>query len=159
MSGQPSRARRPLAEARRVQADPCRDPHSNARLAGYLTTWYCVFVKKRSRLKPTLRARPLLTSSQAAELRDLFKVLANDTRLRLLHAVARASELCVSDLAATVGMRPQAVSNQLQRLVDRGILGARRNGHNVYYRIIDPCVPTLLDRGWCLAEDAREGRP
>ncbi len=113
----------------------------------------------RSRLKPTLRTRPLLTPRQAAELRSLFKVLANETRLRLLHAVARAGELCVSDLAATIGMRPQAVSNQLQRLVDRGILGARRNGQNVYYRITDPCVPTLLDRGWCLAEDAREAAP
>jgi ArsR family transcriptional regulator, lead/cadmium/zinc/bismuth-responsive transcriptional repressor len=114
---------------------------------------------RRSRSKPTLRARPLLTPRQAAELRSLFKVLGNDTRLRLLHAVARAGELCVSDLAATIGMRPQAVSNQLQRLVDRRILGARRNGHNVYYRITDPCVPTLLDRGWCLAEDARESMP
>ncbi len=70
--------------------------------------------------------------------------------------MARAGELCVSDLAATIRMRPQAVSNQLQRLVDCGILGARRNGHNVYYRITDRCVPALLDRGWCLVEDARE---
>jgi DNA-binding transcriptional ArsR family regulator len=116
-------------------------------------------MRKPSRSKPALRARPLLTPSQAAELRGLFKVLANDTRLRLLHAFTRAGELCVSDLAAKIGMRPQAVSNQLQRLVDRGILGARRNGHNVYYRITDPCVTTLLDQGWCLAEDARERRP
>ncbi len=113
----------------------------------------------RKRSKPTLRARPLLTPKQASELRGLFKVLADDTRLRLLHAVARAGELCVGDLATTIRMRPQAVSNQLQRLADRGILGARRNGHNVYYRITDPCVPVLLDRCWCLVEDAREPTP
>ncbi len=116
-------------------------------------------MRKPSRSKPRLRARPLLTPRQAAELRGLFKVLANDTRLRLLHAIARAGELCVTDLAATIGMRPQAVSNQLQRLVDRQIVGARRNGHNVYYRITDPCVPTLLDRGWCLAEEVRGATP
>jgi DNA-binding transcriptional ArsR family regulator len=106
--------------------------------------------------KPALRDRPLITPEMAAELMGLFKVLANDTRLRLLHALARADELCVTELAETVGMAPQAVSNQLQRLVDRGILGFRRNGNNVYYRIVDPCVPDLLERGLCLAEDAKE---
>jgi len=35
-------------------------------------------------------------------------------------------------------MTPQAVSNQLQRLGDRGILAARRNGNSVFYRIADP---------------------
>jgi len=108
--------------------------------------------------KPDLRERPLLTPEQASELEDMFKILANDSRLRLLHALARAGELRVSDLAEAVGMTPQAVSNQLQRLVDRSILGSRRNGNNIYYRIVDPCVTSLLDLGLCLAEDARERR-
>src|SRR3954463_1024408 len=102
--------------------------------------------------KPALNERPLLTPEQATGLMGVFKVLANDTRLRLLHALARAGELCVSDLAAAVGMKPQAVSNQLQRLVDRAILGCRRRGNNVYYRITDVCVVTLLDQGICLTE-------
>lgn len=106
--------------------------------------------------KPSLLRRSLISTSEAAELMGVFKILANDTRLRLLHALARAEELCVTDLAQTVDMRPQAVSNQLQRLVDRGILGSRRNGNNVYYRIVDPCVPVLLDQGLCLTEDARK---
>lgn len=109
--------------------------------------------------KPALRDRPLITAEQAVELMGVFKVLANDTRLRLLHALARADELCVTELAEAVAMTPQAVSNQLQRLVDRGILGSRRNGNNIYYRIVDPCVPDLLDRGLCLGEDAEERRP
>src|SRR6266508_5403269 len=106
--------------------------------------------------KPPLRERPLLASSQASRLMALFKVLASDTRLRLLHALVRSDELSVGDLARTVGMTPQAVSNQLQRLIDRGILAARRNGNSVYYRISDPCVPALLDQGLCLAEDSQE---
>jgi len=82
----------------------------------------------------------------------LFKVFANDTRLRLLHALVREGELCVTELAEAVGMKPQAVSNQLQRLVDRGILSVRREGINMCYRIEDPCVPVLLERGICLIE-------
>jgi DNA-binding transcriptional ArsR family regulator len=84
-----------------------------------------------------------------------FKMLANGTRLRMLHALVRAGELCVSEIADALAMKPQAVSNQLQRLADRGIVESRRDGLQVYYRIVDPCVVSLLDQGWCLAEDAR----
>ena len=108
--------------------------------------------------KPELRDRPLIRPDEAANVMGLFKVLANDTRLRLLHALARAGELCVTDLAEAVEMTPQAVSNQLQRLVDRGILASRRDGNSIHYRIVDACVPKLLDYGLCLAEDARMRR-
>ena len=105
--------------------------------------------------KPSLAARELLTEAQAGELRGMFKVLASETRLRLLHALERAGELCVNDLAAAVEMAPQAVSNQLQRMADRGIVVARREGSSVIYRIADPCVTALLELGLCQAEDAR----
>lgn len=103
--------------------------------------------------KPELSDRPLIDDREAARLSRLFKVLANDSRLRLLHPLARDGELCVSDLAAAADMTPQAVSNQLQRLVDRGVLEARRAGNNVFYRVADPCVTSLLDLGLCLTED------
>ncbi len=109
--------------------------------------------------KPALKERPQLSLEQAAELEDLFKVLANDTRLRLLHALARKGEACVSDLAEAVAMTPQAVSNQLQRMVGQGILRSRRDGNNIYYRVHDPCVTVLLDRALCLVEEARQNRP
>jgi DNA-binding transcriptional ArsR family regulator len=101
---------------------------------------------------PPLAERPLLDLRQAGELAGLFKILANDTRLRLLQALCRDGEVCVSDLAAMVGMRPQAVSNQLQRLVDRRILATRRQGTSIFYRVVDPCVPSLLELGLCLME-------
>ncbi len=106
--------------------------------------------------KPSLRQRSLLSLQEAAEIRDLFTILANETRLRLLHALVQAGELCVTELAERLGMKPQAISNQLQRLTDRKILTTRREGNHIYYRIVDPCVPTLLHRGICLVEDTRE---
>ncbi|MHC4416631.1 MAG: ArsR/SmtB family transcription factor [Planctomycetota bacterium] len=108
--------------------------------------------------KPALADRRLLSNGSAAELAGLFKVLASDTRLRLLHALVRDGELCVSELCRQVRMKPQAVSNQLQRLADWGIVDSRRDGLQVFYRITDPCVPELLDRGLCLLEDAKERR-
>jgi len=105
--------------------------------------------------RPRLEQRELLDGALADELADTFKMLANDTRLRLLHALARAGELCVSDLAAELEVAPQALSNQLQRLADRRIVASRREGNRILYRIIDSCVPALLDLGLCLTEEAR----
>lgn len=106
--------------------------------------------------KPSVKKRPLLSAKQAACLAAIFKILANDTRLRILHALTIAQELSVGDIAKKVGMKPQAVSNQLQRLADQGIVGSRREGQSIYYQIIDPCVEGLLEQGLCLAEDAAE---
>ncbi len=97
--------------------------------------------------------RPI-TANQATELEDLFKILANDTRLRLLHTLACVEEMCVCDLAAAVSMTPQAISNQLQRLANRGIVATRRSGNMIYYRVIDQCIIGLLEKAMCLLDDS-----
>lgn len=106
--------------------------------------------------KPRIEERPLLSVEESAGLEGLFKVLGNQTRLRMLHSMIRAGEMCVTGLADELGMNPSAISNQLQRLVDRGMVSPRRKGNNVYYRVVDTCVANLLDRGLCLMEDTRE---
>ncbi len=103
--------------------------------------------------KPSAGQRPLIDAPRASALSRLFKVFANDTRLRLLHALERGGEVCVNDLAEAIEMAPQAVSNQLQRLADRRIVAARRDGTRLYYSIADPCVAGFLDLGLCLLEE------
>ena len=101
------------------------------------------------RPKQPLAARPLIGAVEAERVGILFKSLAHPTRLRLLHALIRVDELSVGDLAYETGMTVQAVSNQLQRLAEVGVVGKRRDGLQALYRVIDPCVPVLLERGWC----------
>jgi ArsR family transcriptional regulator, lead/cadmium/zinc/bismuth-responsive transcriptional repressor len=110
--------------------------------------------KTKTSARPVLANRALIEPGDAARLEGIFKVLANDTRLRLLHALVRAGELNVSQLSELVGMQPSAVSNQLQRLVDKGILSARRDGNFIWYRICDRCVVGLIDLAWCLVESS-----
>ncbi|MBL0210804.1 MAG: winged helix-turn-helix transcriptional regulator [Holophagaceae bacterium] len=105
--------------------------------------------------KASLAERPLLSGPKALELARLFEVLASDTRLRLLHALIRLDDPCMGDLAEAVGMKPQAVSNQLRRLVDMGILDTRRHGNHVHYRIVDTCIAKLMYHGLCLNEEAQ----
>lgn len=107
---------------------------------------------ERRQTNMRLAERPLLSPIEAGGLQSVFKVLANDTRLRLLHSLVRSEELCVSDLSKTLGMKPQAISNQLQRLSDLGILAARRDGNSIYYRIVNGCIAPLLDLALCLTE-------
>ena len=108
--------------------------------------------------KPPLAERPLVTAAQAGDLVGLFKVLGNDTRLRLLHAMHREGEVSVGELADQVRLRMQAVSNQLQRLSDRGMVTSRRDGSRVLYSIADPCIPAVLDLAMCLIEETQKER-
>lgn len=110
--------------------------------------------RKACPAKPSLGDRPLMNVKAAARLADVFGVLASETRLRLLHALERNGEFSPTALADAVGMKVQAVSNQLQLLAARGIVSSRRDGSSVLYRLDDPCIATLLDRGWCLADDS-----
>jgi len=103
--------------------------------------------------KPALDKRSLISPAEASALERTFKVLANGTRLRLLHALVLRPGTSVTDLSRAIAMKPQAVSNQLQRLTDKGILASVRDGTSVRYRVIDPCVVGLLHQGLCLTED------
>lgn len=100
----------------------------------------------------SLAKRALLHPEEAERLAVLFSVLASATRLRLLHSLLRLGDPCMSDLAESVGMKPQAVSNQLRRLVDLGILATRRHGNHVHYRLEDAAVAALLSHGLDLSE-------
>lgn len=61
-----------------------------------------------------------------------FKALADETRLRLLHALYRY-ELSVNELVSILGMGQSRVSRHLKILADAGLLHARRDGLWVFY--------------------------
>src|SRR5438876_11375732 len=107
--------------------------------------------------RPSLKDRPLLSFLEAVKVMALFKMLANDTRICLLHHLVKSGEATVTDLGKTLGMKPQAVSNQLVRLSDTGMLASRRDGNSVFYRVVNGCVSPLLDLALCLMEDEGPG--
>lgn len=104
---------------------------------------------------PPPPSRSLLSEEESLGLERVFTVLASATRLRLLHALTLLDDPCMGELADAVGMKPQAVSNQLRRLVDIGILDTRRHGSHVHYRIVDAGMTRLLQEGLRL----QAGRP
>lgn len=103
-----------------------------------------------------LADRPLLPFVDAVKIMALFKVLANDTRIRILHHIIRSGEATVSAISKTLGLTPQAVSNQLMRLSDTRMLASRREGNNVFYRVENGCVAPLLELALCLMDEERK---
>lgn len=76
---------------------------------------------------------------------DIFRALADPTRVRILHALSHA-ELCVGDLAALLHMTDSAVSHQLRLLRDLRVLRARRDGKLVFYALDDEHIISLFQQ-------------
>jgi DNA-binding transcriptional ArsR family regulator len=87
----------------------------------------------------------LVDRAEAGQLAEQFKLLADPTRTRLLYALLEAGELCVCDLAETVGSPESSVSHALRLLRTAGIVRNRRDGRMIYYSLADAHVRMLLD--------------
>jgi ArsR family transcriptional regulator, lead/cadmium/zinc/bismuth-responsive transcriptional repressor len=98
--------------------------------------------------------REMLGTVPAEELAQLFKVLGDNTRIRILDALFR-SELCVCDLTALLGMNQSAVSHQLRVLRDARIVKSKKQGKNVLYSLDDEHISELVRMG---SEHVRELR-
>lgn len=78
------------------------------------------------------------------ELSDIFKVLSDSTRLRILWAMENG-EMCVNCISGVLGMSVSAVSHQLKTLRQAKLVKSRREGKNIYYSLDDDHVKILLD--------------
>ncbi len=87
----------------------------------------------------------LLPEAELEQLTQLFKLLGDVTRARLLYALLEAGELCVCDLSAATGTPETNVSHALRLLRTTGIVKARRDGRMMFYSLHDSHVRMLLD--------------
>jgi ArsR family transcriptional regulator, arsenate/arsenite/antimonite-responsive transcriptional repressor len=69
------------------------------------------------------------------DLAQLFKLLADETRLRILDLLGARKELCVRDLWQRLGQSQPAVSHHLGLLRMAGLVDTRHEGKHIYYRI------------------------
>lgn len=80
------------------------------------------------------------------ELAELFKVLGDATRVKILYALLNA-EMCVCDIAALLGMTQSAISHQLRVLKQSRLVKYRKDGKVVYYSLDDEHVKHIFDQG------------
>ncbi len=82
----------------------------------------------------------------ATRLAELFQALGDPTRVRIISALSRA-ELCVCDLAASLGMSQSAISHQLRLLRSLRLVRGTKRGRMVYYALDDDHIRGLFESG------------
>ena len=115
----------PLAEPGSVAATECETPHTSD-----------------SRLLAAVQAQ-LLGASTVTAIAEVFKLLGDPTRVRLVDALTHG-ERCVCDLAKLVGLSESAVSHQLRLLRAAHLVRVRRAGRLAFYSLDDHHVVGLV---------------
>ena len=95
--------------------------------------------------KVELARKRIPVPDEAGTLAQLFKLLGDPHRTRILYALLEVGELCVCDLAAVVEVPETTVSQALRLLRTAGVVANRRSGRMIFYRLADAHVRMLLD--------------
>jgi len=88
----------------------------------------------------------MIDENELYDLAELFKVFGDSTRIRILYALYE-EEINVNDLAEQLNMTQSAVSHQLKILKVNYLVKARREGKQMYYRLADEHVKTIIAMG------------
>jgi ArsR family transcriptional regulator len=102
---------------------------------------FCYNKSKVSALKKTL-----LPNDKAIKLANIFKVLADNTRTKILLTLSQG-ELCVCDIAHVLGLSLSAVSHQLRILRNLSLVGYRNEGRMAFYSLDNNHIMKLVKEG------------
>eukprot|EP01083_Nonionella_stella_P057093 150017_1 len=82
---------------------------------------------------------------------QLFKILADETRLGIVLLLSELGELCVCDLCTALDQSQPKISRHLALLRESGLLLDRKQGKWVHYRL-SPHIPAwaakIIDEAW-----------
>lgn len=88
--------------------------------------------------EPTSQPHPYEVNAQ------LFKLLTHPVRLAILD-ILRDGEHCVCHMEAYLGYRQAYISQQVAVLREAGLIQDRRDGWNIFYRVTDARIYSVLD--------------
>ncbi|CAM4327903.1 ArsR family transcriptional regulator [Bacillus manliponensis] len=91
--------------------------------------------------------RTIPVDDSLSQVAELFKVLGDRTRTRILHALFEA-EMCVCDLSYLLGMTQSSVSHQLRVLKQAKLVKNRKEGKVVYYSLADDHVIRIFEQAF-----------
>lgn len=88
----------------------------------------------------------MIADDDAIGISELFKVLGDQTRIKIIFALS-CCEMCVCDIAETIGMTQSAVSHQLRLMRNMRLVKYRKEGKSVYYSLDDDHILQLFSQG------------
>lgn len=86
------------------------------------------------------------TAEIADKLSNFFKIFADPTRIKILHALSE-TELCVLDLSLILEISQSAMSHQLKLLKLNHLVKSRKDGKSVFYSLDDDHIKEVLTQG------------
>lgn len=89
------------------------------------------------------RAVALLEEAQATELAEIFRLMGDQNRLRIILACA-AGPICVSDIAEELGIAQSLVSHHLRLLKAARLVRPDRKGKQIYYTVADDHISCVI---------------
>jgi ArsR family transcriptional regulator, arsenate/arsenite/antimonite-responsive transcriptional repressor len=101
-------------------------------------------VPSRDSIGPAL-GLTTLNNERSLALVQLFKLLADETRLQILNYLSQTPELNVRRLCELLEQSQPAVSHHLAMLREAGLLECRRDGKHNFYHLIQPRCREYLD--------------
>jgi ArsR family transcriptional regulator len=101
---------------------------------------------RRPNAAPKKRPRLKASEDTIAQMTEVFKLLADKSRMKILLALARDSEMHVSALCDLLEQSQPAVSHHLTLMRLTGLVSFRRRGKNNYYRLECGYLRDLLDQ-------------
>jgi ArsR family transcriptional regulator len=88
----------------------------------------------------------LIDDHTAVHVAELFRSFSDTNRVRIISAIID-QEQNVSTLAQAVGMSESAVSHHLRGLRLLRLVQTRRQGKEIFYRLVDEHIITLFQQG------------
>ncbi|WP_097026633.1 ArsR/SmtB family transcription factor [Clostridium peptidivorans] len=88
--------------------------------------------------------RDMLDNNTFIGLAELFKVLGDYTRIKIIYALLK-KELCVCDIAELLDMSQSSISHQLRTLKAARLVKFRKEGKVVYYSLDDEHIEHILN--------------
>ncbi len=112
-----------------------------AKKPGDVCELFCYNEKKVEALRRSMPPQVKIT-----RLTDIFKVLGDSTRTKMLLALSKG-ELCVCDVAHVLGLSISAVSHQLRLLRNLGLVKYRNEGRMAFYSLDDGHIMRVVGEG------------
>ncbi len=85
-------------------------------------------------------------------LASIFKLLSDDTRLKIVYALSQEKELCVCEIATIIGSSIATASHHLRLLRNMGVAKYRREGKLAYYSLKDHDISQIINNALKLQE-------
>jgi ArsR family transcriptional regulator len=97
-----------------------------------------------------------LSDQTVAKLCDVFSLLANETRMRIVLYLSSQGEVDVTDLCERLGQSQPAVSHHLSLMRRAGLVRPRRSGKHIFYSVRADHFRMLMQ---CMAQDKTVDQP